>query len=163
MCSAFSQLQTLNRSRMGETKYQEMLDYGTLHLRFCMKLYKMQMDNGLYFLHEHPANAGSWKDESVQRILADYRVTKVAGNMCMFGMTQRDEEGMGFIKKNTGFMTNADAIAGRLNRRCDNSHRHIELINGRAKKAEIYPEDLCKEVIIGLKEQMELDGRLTNT
>ena len=128
-----------------------------------MKLYKIQMDNGLYFLHEHPAHAKSWKDPTVERMLADRRVQKVTGDMCMFNMQQQDDQGIGYIKKETGFMTNAEAIAGRLSRRCEKGHRHIPLINGRAKRAEIYPEDLCKEIIIGLKEQMELDGRLCNT
>ena len=57
MCSAFSQLQTMNRNRMGESKYHHMVNYALVHLRFCMKLYQMQINNGMYFLHEHPANA----------------------------------------------------------------------------------------------------------
>ena len=42
--------------------------------------------------------------------LEDPRVKRVVGNMCMFNMEQRDEIGYGLIKKDTGFMTNADAI-----------------------------------------------------
>ena len=63
----------------------------------------------------------------------------------------------------TGFMTNAEQIARRLGRRCEGGHRHISLIGGRAKKAEIYPEELCKEIIRVLHEQMQFDGRLSNT
>ena len=43
MCSAFSQLQTLNRARIGEAKYMEKIREATTHLRFCAKLYQMQI------------------------------------------------------------------------------------------------------------------------
>ena len=35
------------------------------------------------------------------------------------------------------------------------------LVNGRAKRAEVYPGLLCKEILIGLQRQMRKDGRLT--
>ena len=31
---------------------------------------------------------------------------------------------------------------------------------GRSKRAEVYPNELCKEIIIGLRDQMLTDGRL---
>ena len=74
----------------------------------------------------------------------------VTGNMCMFGMTQQDEQGMGFVKKSTGFMTNAWEIAGELSKKCSGDHRHITLLNGRAKRAEVYPDDLCVRIVDGL-------------
>ena len=48
MCSAFSQLQTLNWRRLGPEKVDKMIRDGTRHLRFCAKLYKIQMEQGLY-------------------------------------------------------------------------------------------------------------------
>ena len=39
-------------------------------------------------------------------------------------------------------------------------HRHITLVNGRAKAAEVYPDKLCKEIVKGLVEQMEADERV---
>ena len=46
ICSAFSQLQALNRGRIGEQRYQDMIKKGTEHLEFFAKLYRMQMDSG---------------------------------------------------------------------------------------------------------------------
>lgn len=60
-------------------------------------------------------------------------------------------------------MTNAECIAARIARQGQGGHKHMTLLNGRAKDAEKYLEDLCKEVIRGLREQMIMDGRLTNT
>ena len=51
-------------------------------------------------------------------------------------------------------------IANKLAKVCQGNHRHIQLIGGRAKKAEIYPPKLCKAIIEGLVEQMEEDGKI---
>jgi len=59
-------------------------------------------------------------------------------------------------KRSVGFMTNAEMIALRVARKCDGGSR-------RSKMAEVYPEDLCIEIIRGLRDQMEIDGRLNNS
>ena len=63
------------------------------HLEFCIRLYRMHMRNGLYFLHEHPAAARSWKEEDVMRIANRRDVRTVVGDTCEFGMTMEDENG----------------------------------------------------------------------
>ena len=87
-------------------------------------------------------------------------MVRVVSDMCVFGMTQEDEQGVALVKKPTAFMTNAPAIAERLSQRCSGGHRHITLIGGRAKRAEIYPHQLCREILLGLMEQMRRDGRI---
>jgi hypothetical protein len=81
----------------------------------------------------------------------------------MFGMKQEAEGSSGLVKKDTKFMTNAIMIAERLNRVCDKTHKHIQLIGGRAKKAQVYPEELCAQMLRGLLDQMRYDGRLRDT
>ena len=84
----------------------------------------------------------------------------MTGHMCQFGMMQEDGEGEGWVKKPTTFMTNALGIAKRLEKKCNDDHRHIMLVNGRAKKAEVHPDELCRQILIGLTEQMRIDGRI---
>ena len=57
-------------------------------------------------------------------------------------------------------MINSFEIAKRLNRRCDGSHNHVQLLNGRASKAQEYPNELCRGIIRGLKDQMRVGGRI---
>ena len=78
------------------------------------------MEWGLYFLHEHPEGASSWKEPSVQRLLHDYRVHECTGHMCQFGMTSIDRGGEAPVKKPTRFMTNSPCVANQLSRRCPN-------------------------------------------
>ena len=89
-----------------------------------------------------------------------HKVQKVKGDMCEFGMTQEDRQGTGHVKKSTGFMIHAPAIATALAQTCQGGHRHITLVNGRAKQAEIYPDKLCTEILKGLVQQMKTGERL---
>ena len=81
--------------------------------------------------------------------------------MCAFGMYQDTEEGRKLVLKPTGFMTNAKEIGNELNKRCEGNHSHVTLVNGRAKKAQVYPDELCFVIITGLLRQMKRDGRLS--
>ena len=137
-----------------------MIEHGMRHLEFSMEIYKIHIDSGIYFLHEHPASARSWQTEVVQDIMHRRGVRVVRGDMCTFEMQQTDSEGIGYIKKATKFMTNAEYIADRLDQRCKGDHRHTQLISGRANQAEIYPDKLCNTILKGLIEHMKADCRI---
>ena len=64
MCATFSQLDNINVSRLSEDNVRRTVEYGTRDLEFCLGLYRTHMQNGLYFLHEHPAAARSWETEA---------------------------------------------------------------------------------------------------
>jgi len=61
MCTAFSTLQNMNKSKMCENKWNEMLDKAKSHVTLCMELIKIQIENHMYFLYEHPDKATSGK------------------------------------------------------------------------------------------------------
>ena len=56
------------------------------HLMFCLELYKIQIDGGRYFLHEHPAQASSWSLPAMIQFIADHHVDTVVCDMCQVGM-----------------------------------------------------------------------------
>ena len=58
-----------------------------MHIKFMMKLYAEQARNGRYFLHEHPASAISWKEETIASIAQDPSVHTVVAHQCMYGLT----------------------------------------------------------------------------
>ena len=86
MCAAFGQMNNINFSRMSEQEVKDVVEYGTMHLEFCLELYRTQLRNGLYFLHEHPAYARSWQNEEVQRIMSRRGVRTVVGDVCACGL-----------------------------------------------------------------------------
>ena len=78
---------------MSKDQYWKMQEDAREHLRFCMTLYQIQMDNGMYFLHEHPYNAKSWDLLEVRNISQQAGVEVVRGDMCCFGMYQDTPDG----------------------------------------------------------------------
>ena len=51
-------------------------------------------------------------------------------------------------------------IAKELSQICNGGHRHVHLVSGRAKHAQVYPEDLCLAILRGLKSQLTNDKKL---
>ena len=92
-------------------------------------------------------------------------VEVVRTDMCAFGMQSRDESGIGFVKKPTSMMTNSPEVARRLARRCTDKdaaegdqNRHVQLINGRAGHAQVYPRSLYQAVCEGVAAQKKADA-----
>ena len=109
-CTYFSILQGLNKwLNRGNPEWLEAFEMNRQkairHIRFCCKLYRIQMDAGRYFLHEHPWSAGSWGLDEIEQLLSDERVDKVLGHMCQFGMEshvgKKGDGVMGPVKKPT--------------------------------------------------------------
>ena len=74
-------------------------------------------------------------------------------------MDQEIDGQIELVKKPSGFMTNAGAIAENLGIQCPGGHRHVHLLNGRAKRAEVYPDELCVIIFKGLVSQLR-GGRI---
>ena len=74
-CTVWSNLQKLNKHVPG---YAEKLEKGKQrsrrHLTFCVKIYRAQMEQGRYFLHEHLFGAGSWRKDNMEKLKSDSRV-----------------------------------------------------------------------------------------
>ena len=166
-CSAFSQLMAFGN--MEPSKYADLLKQGITHLKWCVKLYHRQMDDGNYFVHEHPLGAKSWHLNFMKEILDRDGVFFERGDMCPFGMTSQDADGEeGRVLKASGWMTNAECIAKEVGQRCSNyyavdpadRHAHVELIGGKAKQAEVYPVKLVYSILRGFRKQLVKDRKL---
>ena len=93
----------------------------------------------------------------------------VRGPMCKWGITATDRRGLqgtGFVRKETGWMTNHPGLAELLETECTNKtggapwHRHIHLIVGIAQQAAKYPPQLVRAVLKCLKRELEERGEL---
>ncbi len=78
-----------DRAMNGQRRDPEVVKRGRVramvHLRFVCELYQMQLDNGRYFLHEHPGGATSWKENCVQDIWPHPDVERIINHQCQFG------------------------------------------------------------------------------
>ena len=71
-CTEFSRLQSLNRHVHGQEyvdKHEGLKVDAVKHVEFSIKLAKMQMRRGRWFIFEHLAYGDTWHEECVQRFL----------------------------------------------------------------------------------------------
>ena len=80
-------------------------------------------------------------------------------------MVIRDPSGTAPVYKPTGWMSNSPYILEELNQQCinnklppDQRHRHASLEHGRARQAQVYPEQLCYSILRGLRRHMVAHG-----
>ena len=127
-------------------------------MKFVAGLYRRQMREGRLFLHEHPAGASSWMLKEIKELCEEDGVETVIGDQCMYGLKTWSMDGKEQVsaRKRTRFMTNSRGIAQELNKKCDGSHVHQELISGRAKDAARYPRELCEAICRGMMEEMKI-------
>ena len=152
---AFSQLQTLIPD--SENKRKQLAE-GVRHMEFVAKLYRKQVEGGRVFVHENPAHAKSWGLPIIKRMMRGVGVDIVEADQCMFGMKTwgKNRAQLMLAKNPTRFMTNSRAIGQELKRKCDGSHEHQPLADGRARDAARYPPALCRALCRGIaKEKMQ--------
>ena len=120
-----------------------------VHLKFVESLYREQMENGRYFLHEHPGWATSWAASLTAGLMEDERVKRVRADQCMYGAKVQFGSSLGTpILKPTGFMSNGHALLESLAERCSRKHGHA-VVSGRiARDAARYPDGLCRACLL---------------
>ena len=112
-CRMFSQLQHISRKYWNEDK-DKMLVEAKVHIKFVMAMYKLQWEEGRYFLHEHPAEASSWYMKEVQDVMNLDGVQVTKADQCMYGLKTWSTIKWKMetpAKKTTKFMTNSDGVA----------------------------------------------------
>ena len=154
-CKMFSALQRLSAWTVEKAKR---LVEAKAHMKFVCELYQEQIQEGRWILHEHPVGATSWKMDVMMRILKMKGVSTVVGDQCQFGLKTENDKGTSMpARKRTRFMSNSVEILKELGKMCPGNHIHQHLISGRAEKAAVYPEGLCRAICRGLIKQIELE------
>ena len=86
VCQAFSCMFASNHSRMDPKERREKEALGIEMLLFSIELAWHQVQEGRYFVFEHPLSASSWRTESLQLLAAADGVSRVPLDMCSFGL-----------------------------------------------------------------------------
>lgn len=157
-CEAFSPLQNLSKGKRSEEENEAILERGRKHLRIAVKSYWRQLEEGRHFLHEHPKPAASWKEPEVMALMNDERVFTVQGPMCRWNMTAEDGIGKGFVRKETQYLTSSPELAKVLSGQCSGGHRHVHLVNGRAKMAQVYPTKMVSGILRAIRKELAEKG-----
>ena len=109
-CTAFSQLQALNRRVHGEQyreKHDEELLKAVEHVKFCIVFAKMQIKRRKWFVFEHPHSATTWHEPCMQQLLSMPGVDWQLADQCQYGLVTLDPDGVSKpAKKPTRFVSN---------------------------------------------------------
>ena len=65
-CAMFSALQNMSP---WTARKQKQLEADIEHLKFMVEIYKKQVEEGRYFIHEHPAGTSSWHIKEMVELL----------------------------------------------------------------------------------------------
>ena len=114
-CTKFSTLQALNIHIHGpewEKAFEIEREQARKHIAYSIRLAKLQMKKGRYFLFEHPAHATSWGLPEMIELLSMDSVSTVIGDQCMYGLTTLSEDRKTQVpaKKPTQFASNGPCI-----------------------------------------------------
>jgi hypothetical protein len=109
----------MNRKKTDQERVEVLRKEAVQHLHFGMGLYKLQLENGRHFLHEHPATAGSWADPLMKRLMNQRGVSTVVSDQCEYGLLTPGPKGEPMpAKKPTRWMSSSPHMLKRLSRRC---------------------------------------------
>ena len=138
-CTALSAMQNLNKGKRNPEVVRKEIKAAEEHIRFCVTLYKLQVENRRYFIHEHPAGATSWRMKEVVGLAMLRGVEIITMDMCCFGMVAQVDGGEGPVRKRTKIASNSREVLKRVNRRCPNDtgdgerHEHV-ILEGKTQK-----------------------------
>ena len=163
MCTAHSPWQRINRVR-NPMAYKRKKQESRRHLEFVCKIYRRQVEKGKLFLHEHPAQADSWEEECIMKVLTSPGVQSVKMDQCQFGQSTSDGEP---VKKETRWMSNCQEVLEHLDRQCSGRggvcsatmSQHAICSGKTAKEAAVYPFKMCRAILQGLRQHLQKTGR----
>ena len=143
-CTMFSNLQQLNVAKMKDEDLSARAKDAVTHFAFAVTLCMRQSQGKRLFALEHPVAASSWTLQLAALLQQCPGAQRVNFDFCMLGMEAEDEDGMAPAKKRTSIVTNSPSLIRVLNKQQRNGeHRHVALMNGRAKACEEYPSKFC--------------------
>ena len=144
-CTMFSSLQYLNKQKGSEEWVKKYNDAVEL-LRFSCLLCEIQARHGRHFVLEHPKAAASWRRPEVLAVMQMPGARLGEVDMCAYNLRAKDAVGEGMVKKPTYLLTNSEAIHTGMCGRCCGSHRHVQLVCGRAAAAARYTPEFCRQL-----------------
>ena len=82
----------MNYNKMDGETVRAKLAEGRQHLKFVCRLYKRQIKKGKFFLHEHPASALSWSEDSIKQLSNLSSTHTVTADQCQYGLVTPSAE-----------------------------------------------------------------------
>ena len=138
-------------SRMTQREKDDELHRARVHMQFVCRMYKLQHDEGRYFLHEHCQSELPWRKDFVEEIqeMTGAKLMSVSQGNCNLSSSE----------KSTVMVTNCPAIAFtlRVSAKARLPHkRYSEHLEGSVHRS---VEDLHEDISCGIQLQHKWNGQ----
>ena len=139
MCTNLSPIMNTNRNETSSEENAQRSKHARMHLNFCLELYKLQHEAGMYLLHEHPQGVTSWKEIGVFRSVGFRGVIQTSARTCRYAMERQDANGVGLTMDPSSSLTNSPSVAEELCKKRTGNHRNMVLqVGERTWAAQVY-------------------------
>lgn len=154
-CHTQSLLRSLTNAKRDPAVVAREEAEGDDHLVFSVDLAELQHSQCRGFLLEQPYGARSWKHPRVVALAALEGVYFIYLDQCAFGLRVGKGPMAGELaKKPTFLLTNIAELADFVGKKCTKNHIHGPLIGGVAAQAAVYPPDLVRAIVSGIKHSL---------
>ena len=158
VCGPWSQWQHLNLTR-GDPTFQKIMDERKRWypvLRWMCEEIRKRLSKGREVLVENPWASMLWELRCMEDIhdanaLTGEPLELVRLDQCAYGLT--DKFGVPHFKP-TGMLLSSSCMKGHLQQRCPGDHQHSHIEGSATKKAQQWPDHLCKAIIKGASEEL---------
>ncbi len=164
VCGPWSPWQHVNLQRSQDT-YEKIMDQRNQWypvVQWVVSVIEHRLQRGREVLLENPWGSMMWQLRCMDHLIAKTPCNSITGealelqrtDQCMYGL--KDEMTGQAHEKATGLLLSSKSMKQSLDRRCDGQHVHQPLEGGKTKKAQQWPEDLCRQMIEGALDEMRL-------
>lgn len=164
VCGPWSPWQHVNLQR-SESAYEKVMEHRKLWypvVQWVASLIEHRLQRGREVLVENPWGSMMWQLRCMDHLISKAPCNSITGealelqrtDQCMYGL--KDETTGRAHEKATGLLLSSASMKQALDRRCDGQHVHEHLAGGKTKKAQQWPEDLCRQMIAGALDEMRL-------
>ena len=122
---------------------------GTKLANVAASICEYQLSRGRHFIVENPHSNKLWKLPAWQHILSQPGVVRATCDQCMKGLRSKTGQP---ARKRTSFVASSEYLVRRLRVKCDESHKHCILESGHTKPAQVWPAQLCRDIVDGILE-----------
>ena len=162
LCGPWSSWQRMNVQKSEDTYAKIMEERRQWYpvVQWLMMLIEHRLELGREVLLENPWLSLLWELRCVEGLMEKQLRNQSTGEP--LDIIKIDQHMYGLVgdngvpqQKSTGLMMSSAKMKEKLNKLCDRSHAHEQLEGGKTKKAQQWPEELCRSILEGALEELQ--------
>ncbi|CAK0825490.1 unnamed protein product [Prorocentrum cordatum] len=151
-CTAHSNMQEFQRAQGMGDRVDDLIQEFEPLISFSAEVLQIQAEGGRIGIGENPLTSRAWREAPIANLLSWHGdkpplYETVTLHQCMYGLT--DSYGDPIRKPTRMMVPNGSCFSDWLERKCDGSHKHADMVGRSAElaQASAWPDDLGKTLV----------------